>query len=150
MSVPHVAAMGKPQLSGKKILVVDDNAINLDIAVETLSYSGAAVEAAASGDEALGRIVSVRYDLILLDLTMPGVDGTTVGKAIRASEGNARTPILLFTASDNAEALLAAATVGAQGLVAKPVDVDDLLAQVVEHVARSQMAIGPSASIRPQ
>jgi CheY-like chemotaxis protein len=108
------------------------------------------VEAAASGDEALGRIDRVRYDLILLDLSMPGVDGTAVGRAIRTSAANARTPILLFTASDNADALRTAADLGAQGLVAKPVDVDDLLAQVVEQVARSQSECVLSTSTRTQ
>ena len=130
----HAAAIGSPQLEGKQILVVDDNAVNLDIAAETLAYSGATVESAASGEDALGFIDRVRYDLILLDLTMPGIDGNTVGKAIRSSAINSNTPILVFTASDNSDAVQAVKRLNAQGLVSKPVDVDDLLATVVKHV----------------
>lgn len=120
-------------LSGKQILVVDDNPINLDIATETLQLAGADVDAAASGPEALELLASKIYDLVVLDLAMPGMDGLAVGRALRASDKNANVGILLFTASDAAEAKKAAQQLGAKGLVAKPLDVDDLLRSAIKY-----------------
>jgi two-component system sensor histidine kinase/response regulator len=120
-------------LSGKQILVVDDNPINLDIATETLQSAGANVDAASSGPEALELLARKIYDLVVLDLAMPGMDGLTVGRTLRASNKNANVGIVLFTASDPAEAKQAAQQLGAKGLVAKPLDVDDLLHCVIKH-----------------
>jgi two-component system, sensor histidine kinase and response regulator len=126
-------AAASRELKGKKILVVDDNPINLDIAVEALMSSGANVDSAPGGAEAIKLLADAKYDLVLLDLTMPGVDGMTVGRTIRASSNNQQTPVLLFTASDTGDALRAVKELRAQGLVSKPVDVDDLLKSVAKH-----------------
>jgi CheY-like chemotaxis protein len=61
------------------------------------------------------------------------MDGLTVGRTLRASNKNANVGIVLFTASDAAEAKKAAQQLDAKGLVAKPLDVDDLLRTVVKH-----------------
>jgi CheY-like chemotaxis protein len=124
-------AMGS--LAGKKILIVDDNPINLDIAAETLLLSGADVDSAGGGEDALALIDKQKYDLVLLDLTMPDVDGLEVGRKLRSSEKNAKTALLLFTASDASDAQRAARELNAQGLVSKPVDVDDLTRKVAQH-----------------
>lgn len=131
------AVAATPSLEGARILVVDDNEINLDIAAESLLQSGAAVDSADSGDKALELIAKTKYDVVLLDLTMPGTDGMTVGKAIRSSDKNANAAVVVFTASDNSDALRAVKALSAQGLVAKPVDVDDLLTVVAKHVKRA-------------
>ncbi len=115
-----------PALAGKNVLVVDDNAINLDIASETLLICGAAVDCASSGEEAIEMVSRKAYDLVVLDLTMPGTDGVAVGRAIRASCDNAKASILLFTASDSMDAERAVREIGAEGLVLKPVDTDEL------------------------
>lgn len=120
-------------MKGKRILVVDDNAINLDIASETLLSSGAEVDIAAGGEEALKYLENTKYDLVLLDLTMPGIDGLTVGRAIRSSQINGETVVLLFTASDAGDAKRAVNEINAQGIVSKPVDIDDLLKNVSKY-----------------
>jgi CheY-like chemotaxis protein len=120
-------------LSGKRILVVDDNAINLDIAMETLAGAGAEVDSASSGRAALARLDRTNYDLVLLDLGMPDVDGWQVGRSLRAGTRNANAAMLLFTASDSSEAKRAVNELKAQGLVSKPVDVDVLLATAVKY-----------------
>ena len=120
-------------LAGKRILVVDDNPINLDIASETLLMSGAEVDSAGGGEDAIALLGKTKYDLVLLDLTMPGVDGWVVGRALRSSDVNAKTALLLFTASDANDAQRAARELDAQGLVAKPVDVDDLTRKVEKY-----------------
>lgn len=126
-------AASSAALSGKRILVVDDNPINLDIATETLQCAGADVDAASSGREALTLLAGTLYDLVVLDLAMPEMDGLAVGRALRASNKNADVGIVLFTASDAAEAKKAVQQLGAKGLVAKPLDVDDLLRTVIKH-----------------
>ncbi|MEQ1755522.1 MAG: response regulator [Micropepsaceae bacterium] len=123
----------KNSLEGRRILVVDDNAINLEVAAETLLSRGAVVDTAAGGNEALGSIDRAAYDLVLLDLTMPDVDGIAVGKAIRASKLNANVAVLLFTAADDDDARQASLEVGAVGYVSKPVDIDALLDLVWTH-----------------
>jgi two-component system, sensor histidine kinase and response regulator len=120
-------------LAGKRILVVDDNPINLDIAAETLLLSGAEVDSAGGGEDAIALIAKTKYDLVLLDLTMPDVDGLEVGRSLRSSEKNSDTALLLFTASDVSDAQRAVQELKAQGLVSKPVDVDDLTRKVAQH-----------------
>jgi CheY-like chemotaxis protein len=123
-------------LKDKRVLVVDDNAINLDIASETMQSAGANVDAVTSGEAALDLIGRTKYDLVILDLTMPGMDGLAVGKTMRGSAMNARTPILLFTASDAPDARLAVRELNAEGLVHKPVDVEELLRAAMQHATR--------------
>jgi CheY-like chemotaxis protein len=126
-------ASTRPSLKNKRVLVVDDNEINLDIATETIAGAGANVDAVTSGEAALNLIGRTKYDLVVLDLTMPGMDGLAVGRALRASTKNARTPILLFTASDAPDARFATRELNAEGLVHKPVDVDELLRAATQH-----------------
>lgn len=121
-------------LKDKRVLVVDDNVVNLDIAMEAVASVGAVVDAASCGEEALGLIARNTYHLAILDLFMPGIDGLSVGRALRASDANANTPILLFTASDASEARSAVRELKAEGLVHKPVDVDELLRAALRHL----------------
>jgi CheY-like chemotaxis protein len=114
-------------LQGKKVLVVDDNFINLDIAVEAFTLAGANVESTTEGSEAIAMIERTTYDLLLLDLFMPGVDGLEVGHAARASSTNKDTRLLIFTASDKSDANRAMQDLKAAGVIAKPVEIDDLL-----------------------
>ena len=132
-AVERPAAGPSTALKGKRILVVDDNPINLDIASETLLSSGAEVDIAAGGEEALKYLENTKYDLVLLDLTMPGIDGLTVGRAIRSSQINGETVVLLFTASDAGDAKRAVNEINAQGIVSKPVDIDVLLKNVSKY-----------------
>ena len=125
-------------LAGKRILVVDDNAINLDVAAESILSCGADVDTASGGMAALREIERVSYDLILLDLSMPDLDGIAVGKAIRSSSLNANAVVLLFTAADNDEAQLAQKEIAAAGLISKPVDIDHLIEMAFLHTGALQ------------
>jgi CheY-like chemotaxis protein len=123
---PNAADTGTG-LKGKKILVVDDNLINLDVAVEAFAMVGADVDGASDGAEAIEMVERNAYDLLLLDLFMPGVDGLDVGHAARISAANKNTRMLIFTASDKADANSAMQDLNANGIVGKPVEIDDLL-----------------------
>ena len=112
-----------PDLTGKKVLVVDDQSFNLEIAGNLLEKCGAESTLLASGDEALELIADVKFDLILLDLQMPDIGGLEVAKALRANNRvNKETPILALTAdtSENVEKNIK--HVGMQDILLKPVD----------------------------
>ena len=117
-----------------RILVVEDVALIRTIYDITFAEVKAAVapdlvvEFAVDGREAIERMARTPpIDLLLLDLFMPGVDGLEVGKAARASTTNKDTRILIFTASDKTEASRAMQSLGASGVIAKPVEIEDLI-----------------------
>src|SRR5262245_39489175 len=116
------ATIGKA-LKGKKILIVEDNEINMDVAVHALSLAGAMIDGATRGEEALDLVAHAKYDLVLLDLAMPGMNGVTLGKIIRRSEENGAVPIVLFTAAEGRDIDEAMRELSPEAMVGKPVDV---------------------------
>ena len=127
VDTPTTFAPKQAGLQGKKILVVDDNLINLDVAVEAFTMAGARVDSTSEGAEAITLVERNAYDLLLLDLFMPGVDGLEVGHAARTSTANRDARMLIFTASDKEDANRAMQDLKANGVIAKPVEIDDLL-----------------------
>lgn len=114
--------------TGKRLLLVEDNAINLEIAKMILTQSGFTVETAVNGKIALDMVSASEagyYDIILMDIQMPVMDGYEATKAIRALENKALSeiPIVAMTANAFAEDVKAAHNAGMQAHIAKPVDV---------------------------
>lgn len=122
------------------ILVAEDNAVNQHLLITILASRGHRVQAASNGLEAVEFFLDGEYDLILMDLQMPELDGIEATAAIRQSEkGGAHVPIYAFTAhamAGDREKCLAA---GMDGYLSKPVKLDDLLA-VVNEVAAPETA----------
>jgi two-component system KDP operon response regulator KdpE len=109
---------------GKCVLVVDDDAQVRQAIRWALEDEGLAVVTAADGHEALGLAVERRPDLVVLDLTLPEMNGYAVARGLRA--GHARPiPILLITA--DGQAPLKAQRVGAYAFLRKPFRIEDLL-----------------------
>ena len=108
-------------LHGRRVLVVDDNAINREVLREQLGAWGATVDEAASGEDGLQRLAaSGAYDVLILDFTMPLMDGGDVARAIRANPAWRGMPILLLSSvGGTAQALETAAPVDA--MLTKPV-----------------------------
>lgn len=115
--------------TGKRVLLVEDNAINMEIAKMILLQNGFIVETAVNGKIALDMVSASEagyYDIILMDIQMPVMDGYEATKAIRALENNAlaEIPIVAMTANAFAEDVKAAHDAGMQAHIAKPVDVE--------------------------
>lgn len=110
------------------LLLVDDDAPIRRMLERTLTAEGYAVEAAADGGAALAAVERSMPDAIVLDVTMPGMDGLAVTRRLRAK--GLRVPILLLTARDAVHERVAGLDAGADDYLVKPFDADELAARV--------------------
>jgi signal transduction histidine kinase/CheY-like chemotaxis protein/HPt (histidine-containing phosphotransfer) domain-containing protein len=107
---------------GARVLVAEDNPVNQEVAFELLNGAGLAVDLAANGREAVSLARRNRYDLIMMDIQMPEIDGIAATRGIRDLPGKGRIPILAMTATAFAEDRAACLAAGMNDLVAKPID----------------------------
>ncbi len=117
------------------ILYVEDVTTNQFLIEEILGDWGIKVEMASDGFEAIKMIEQKSYDLILMDIQMPGIDGLETTRRIRSMEDAyfKNIPILALTASTTESTRDEIFLSGMQGFILKPIDVDDLRAKIVEH-----------------
>ena len=125
-----------PILAGKRILLVEDNDLNREIAVELLQMHGVLVDEVRNGQEAVNRFLdtpSGTYDCILMDIQMPIMNGYEATQAIRALNRNdaKRIPILALSANTFTSDLGKAFNVGMNDHIAKPIDIQ-LLIEVLQ------------------
>ncbi len=120
--------MDRPPLAGVKVLVAEDHPINRTVVVRLLANLGASVEAASNGREALERLTTERFDILLLDLEMPELDGIGVAREIRKREQGTKThlPIVALTAHAREEQRELCFRAGMDGFVTKPFEERDL------------------------
>jgi two-component system response regulator MprA len=127
------------------VLLVDDDARILRMLERTLSAEGYSVDAVADGGTALARVERSVPDLIVLDVTMPGLDGLAVTRRLRARR--LAVPILLLTARDALEERVAGLDAGADDYLVKPFEIEELMARVRamlrrNHLPNEQLAHG--------
>src|SRR3954453_3307381 len=115
-------------MSEAALLLVDDDAPIRRMLERTLTAEGYAVEAAADGGAALAAVERNVPDAIVLDVSMPGLDGLAVTRRLRAK--GLRVPILLLTARDAIHERVAGLDAGADDYLVKPFDTDELSARV--------------------
>ena len=115
--------------TNKKILLVEDNELNFEIAETVLEEAGFRVDGASNGKEAVDKASNNTYDVILMDIQMPIMDGYEATKELRRL-GN-RTPIIAMTANAFSEDKKKAKEVGMDGYIPKPIDVKTLVSTIM-------------------
>jgi PAS domain S-box-containing protein len=133
------------RVQGARVLLVEDNELNQEVAAELLRGAGLVVDIADDGEVALARVKSAPYDLVLMDMQMPVLDGLEATRAIRAMDGYQTLPIVAMTANAMAgdrERCLAA---GMNDHVAKPIDPDQLSRALVRWI-RPRPGLGADAA----
>jgi DNA-binding response OmpR family regulator len=122
--------MDKVHPPGPVILLVDDNPRNLQVLGKLLQEEKYEIEFAVNGGATLEWLKNRQFDLILLDLNMPGMNGFEVCKIIRSDNEMCDIPIIFLSAESERESILKGFEVGAQDYVTKPFDSRELLARV--------------------
>ncbi|NIA05406.1 MAG: response regulator [Proteobacteria bacterium] len=110
----------------KKILVVDDNLDSRELVIKILKNKGLQLVEAVDGEDALEKVTTERPDLILMDISLPKIDGHEVTRRLKSDKNFAAIPIIALTAhamkGDREKALAA----GCEGYITKPINVHDL------------------------
>jgi CheY-like chemotaxis protein len=112
----------------KKILIVDDDEMVLMALDELLKPEGYQVRAVSSGREALKRLDEEQYDLLMLDIIMPEMDGFELCRRIREKEDYKETPVVFLTAKSRAQDKKDGLEAGANLFLSKPISPEKLLA----------------------
>jgi two-component system sensor histidine kinase/response regulator len=126
--------MNKTETTEFNILIVDDNPKNLQVLGKTLEQENYRVEFAIDGKTALEWVENQDFDLILLDIIMPGMDGFEVCEKIRSDPKKKNIPIIFLTSETNKESILKGFELGARDYVTKPFNTKELLARVKTHL----------------
>ncbi len=122
----------------ERVLLVEDDAAICELVRDQLALAGFVTDQRADGREALERARVETYQLIILDLMLPGLDGITLCRTIRAQGVNRDTPILMLTARDTESDKVLGLESGADDFVTKPFGVRELMARIAAILRRSQ------------
>jgi two-component system response regulator RegX3 len=131
---------GKP-----RILVVEDEAAIREGLVDVLVYHGYRVDAVADGREGLKRALSGQYDLLLLDVMLPGRDGFAICDEVRKVDREQ--PIILLTAKTGDEDIVNGLSLGADDYIGKPFSIAELVLRVKAVLRRSRTGVALAAEI---
>jgi DNA-binding response OmpR family regulator len=113
-----------------RILVVDDQQDILDVTSLVLSGAGYAVDTAGSGESALSALEQEPFDLVLLDINMPGMDGWETLRSIRCDDAMRDVRVVMFTVKGEIRDKIESLQEGAVDFITKPFVVDDLIERV--------------------
>ena len=113
-----------------RIVVVDDQQEILDLTASVLSGAGFATTTTNSGRDALQRLEDEDFDLVLLDINMPEMDGWETLRLLRADEDLAAVPVVMFSVKGETSDKVHSLQEGASGYVTKPFVIDDLVGRI--------------------
>jgi diguanylate cyclase (GGDEF)-like protein/PAS domain S-box-containing protein len=121
------------------LLIVDDHEMNRDMLSRRLQMEGYQVTLAEGGRQALAALEGQAFDLILLDVMMPEMNGLQTLQHIRKSHGSGELPVVMVTAKDQSEDVVEAFRLGANDYVTKPIDFPVALARIATQVSHKRM-----------
>src|SRR5688572_20537599 len=140
--------MSAPPKAARRALIVEDEASIREIVRLHLSLAGYETEEVADGHAALQRLRTDRFDLVVLDVMLPGVDGITVCRALRSGGPNQRAGVLMLTARDTEPEKVLGLESGADDYLTKPFGVREFMARVTAVLRRASG--GSTEPDRPQ
>ena len=132
-----------------RVLVVEDDAHIRDLIVLHLGLEGLESEAIGDGRDALARTSEAPFDLVILDLMLPGMDGVSICRAIRRGGPNHDVPILMLTARREESDKVLGLESGADDYLAKPFGIRELVARVRALLRRPRTADAPGSTDKP-
>ena len=138
----------KNQLQGASVLLVEDNELNQDLAIELLTEHGILVTLAENGEEAIQKLSEQSFDGVLMDCQMPVMDGYTATRKIRRESQYASLPIIAMTANAMAGDKEKVLDAGMNDHIAKPIDIEDMFTTMAKWIKPSQPATFQSDSIK--
>ena len=134
------------RIRGARVLLVEDNEINQELAMELLSSNGVSVEVACNGREALQMLENDRYDGVLMDVQMPLMDGYTTTREIRRHPKLQDLPVIAMTANAMTGDREKALDAGMNDHIAKPINVGEMFATMAKWIKPSKPGVVPAAA----
>jgi len=129
---------GESGIGGVRVLLVEDNPINQEVARAMLMAAGALVEVAGDGAQAIAALANAEFDAVLMDVQMPVMDGLEATRRLRGDPRHAHLPIIAMTANalaDDREVCLAA---GMTDYITKPISMQTMVQAMSRHLAGRQ------------
>lgn len=150
-ATPHPASdVQMAQRHPLRILLAEDNLVNQKVAIGILAKYGYRADVAADGVEVLDALGRLSYDLILMDVNMPTMDGLTATRAIRSSLPHSKQPyIIALTANGMHEDQEHCLSAGMNGYISKPIQVEELIAALEQTPARQTPMVAEPARVSP-
>jgi len=138
-SEPPMPASAR-ELGGRRILIVDDDRLNLRILRRILETEGYVLADAASGEQALVTYEQFQPDLVLLDVMMPGIDGFETCRELKRLHGDNCAPVIFITAKNDSDDVVAGLTAGGVDYLPKPFHTKEVLARIRTHLQNQLLA----------
>lgn len=126
VGTPAAPPAAPEALHGRRVLLVEDNEVNRFVACEMLARLGVEVDIAEDGRSAVDKCLHGAYDLVLMDVQMPHMDGLSATRLIHQRMGRQRPPIVAMTAGASVEERQACIDAGVNGYLSKPVRMEAL------------------------
>ena len=130
------------QALNRSILVVDDNEMNRDLVCRRMEQEGYHVAAASGGQAALEMLKHERFDLLLLDIMMPDMNGFVVLEQVKADTRHRGMPVIMITADNDIDSVKLCVRLGAVDYIVKPINIAVLKSRVWGHIAKANQQHG--------
>jgi signal transduction histidine kinase len=138
-----------PDLKGRKVLIVDDDRLNIRILGGILKTQGYTLAEADSGERAIEAYALCRPDLVLLDVVLPGLNGFETCRRLKATHGDGCAPIIFITAKNQADDVVEGFSAGGVDYLSKPFQTKEVLARIRTHL-RNQLLTEQQKSLVDQ